>query len=119
MAAPDSGTSPPGRSLYRHLAPGEIRVYCMTSAPGARIEGYLKVIRIEPQPGLLNWLTTFLPYYEALSYCWGVQTKTQSITCNSENVPIHASLHDALLVLRQKCRGAPIWTDAICNYQPS
>lgn len=86
----------------------------MVSDQDQSVAGRLGTTYLEARHGFLKWLTTSRPRYEALSYCWGNGTKTHPITLNGREVKIHASLHAALLLLKEKRPGVPIWADAIC-----
>ncbi|KAK3315720.1 heterokaryon incompatibility protein-domain-containing protein [Apodospora peruviana] len=57
--------------------------------------------------------------YEALSYCWGDPTHTDSITLNSLPFGISANLSAALHQLRKPDVERILWVDAICIDQSS
>ena len=57
--------------------------------------------------------------FHALSYTWGDQTTTFSLSCSGRELKIHKSLRDALIRLRDviKPSDPPLWIDAICINQ--
>lgn len=103
--------------LYKALAQGEIRVFCMNSDQDKPIAGNLTVVRIDERSGFFRRLTSSQPRYEALSYCWGDRKETKIINVNGDKVKIRANLHDALLALRERRPGTLIWADALCINQ--
>jgi len=52
--------------------------------------------------------------YEALSYVWGSEDKSKSITVNDKNLHITQNLYTALLRLQDHLCSRVIWIDAIC-----
>jgi len=55
--------------------------------------------------------------YEALSYVWGGEERTKSITIDGQELAITQNLHTALLRLRNSKLPRIIWADAICINQ--
>lgn len=55
-----------------------------------------------------------LPRYQALSYVWGDQGRTQTIKCNGYDLRITPSLHTALRFLRSSDTARVLWVDAVC-----
>lgn len=55
--------------------------------------------------------------YLAISYAWGGQSLTETITCNGYTVLITKNLHSALWRLRQPAQPLNIWCDALCIKQ--
>lgn len=55
--------------------------------------------------------------YKALSYCWGEQKFDHTIICNGLLIRITASLHSALLRIRERYGRCYLWVDAICINQ--
>ncbi|KAK5108232.1 hypothetical protein LTR62_008688 [Meristemomyces frigidus] len=55
-----------------------------------------------------------VPEYEALSYCWGSEPETQSITINQQEQRIRSNLYKALQDLRHVCEVRTLWVDALC-----
>ncbi|KAL4894478.1 heterokaryon incompatibility protein-domain-containing protein [Aspergillus ambiguus] len=51
--------------------------------------------------------------YDALSYVWGSEVKSHSITLNGSIFPVTENLHTALLHLRDKRLKRVLWVDAI------
>lgn len=54
------------------------------------------------------------PSYEALSYRWGENIFTQTITLNGSKFLVGENLHDALHYLRNHGNVGLLWVDAIC-----
>lgn len=52
--------------------------------------------------------------YEALSYFWGSEGESKSITVNNWNINIRLNLFNALLRLRDHACSRVLWIDAIC-----
>ncbi|KAL5313089.1 hypothetical protein ACEPPN_019516 [Leptodophora sp. 'Broadleaf-Isolate-01'] len=65
-----------------------------------------------------NEITDSLEFY-ALSYVWGSDITSRTIRCNSKDLPVTESLHEALTALQPSLAGdtCPIWVDAICINQ--
>jgi hypothetical protein len=55
--------------------------------------------------------------YEALSYVWGGENKPNSLSVDGRILSITASLHAALLRLRDYALGRFLWVDAVCINQ--
>ncbi|KAJ5116138.1 heterokaryon incompatibility protein-domain-containing protein [Penicillium angulare] len=55
--------------------------------------------------------------YVALSYCWGSDVKSESVTLNSRILSVTKNLHTALLYLRDPQLTRTFWIDAICINQ--
>jgi hypothetical protein len=55
--------------------------------------------------------------FNALSYVWGEETPTRSITINNECVDIRLNLYLALCRIRNLTEGLDLWCDAICINQ--
>ncbi|KAF2423735.1 heterokaryon incompatibility, partial [Tothia fuscella] len=59
-----------------------------------------------------------LTEYDALSYTWGTEDKTETILCNGVELPITANLFQALRMLRPSAKERRyLWVDAICINQ--
>ncbi|CAK7213087.1 hypothetical protein SBRCBS47491_001683 [Sporothrix bragantina] len=62
-----------------------------------------------------------LPPFEAISYCWGDATQSQTILCNDTPLVITTSLYGALKRFRPEpgpdAKSRTIWADAICIQQ--
>lgn len=56
---------------------------------------------------------TSKPHYDAISYTWGDDTSTTSITINGAQVHIRHNLFDFLIQLRRHGQIDPLWVDAI------
>ena len=52
--------------------------------------------------------------YEALSYVWSSEQKPEKIFIENKTLPITASLHTALIRLRDQALGRFLWIDAVC-----
>jgi hypothetical protein len=59
----------------------------------------------------------YVPSYEALSYCWGDPSITESIEIDSNGFQVTANLYSALLHIRSKTEDKILWVDAVCMYQ--
>ena len=57
------------------------------------------------------------PVYDAISYCWGGLSASESILCDGFLMPITPSLHDALRRFRSTDKVTVVWADAICINQ--
>ena len=53
------------------------------------------------------------PIYDAISYTWGSDTSTNTITINDTTVQIRHNLFNFLLQLRSHSQRDPLWVDAI------
>lgn len=96
--------------VYRPLkARGEIRVLLVAPGKGSeKVRCELLHIRL-PDNKIL---------YEAVSYVWGSQDKTESITVGvNEDVPIGVNLHEALKALRLPDKVRFLWVDKLCINQ--
>ncbi|EPE33347.1 hypothetical protein GLAREA_06359 [Glarea lozoyensis ATCC 20868] len=54
------------------------------------------------------------PAYDAISYVWGDESSTISITCDSQPLEITQNLHWALYRVRDPKVASFVWADAIC-----
>ena len=57
------------------------------------------------------------PAYEALSYCWGNNPSSETITIKEAELQVTSNLYDALLRLRDETAVRKLWADAICINQ--
>ncbi|KAJ5113448.1 heterokaryon incompatibility protein-domain-containing protein [Penicillium angulare] len=55
--------------------------------------------------------------YEAISYCWGSNVKSEEITLSGCSLHVTRNLHAALLYLRDNQLERTFWIDAICINQ--
>ena len=55
--------------------------------------------------------------YKALSYTWGIDSKTHTVYCAGKVLHITANLHSALRRFREEGTECIIWADAICINQ--
>ncbi|KAG5818079.1 hypothetical protein H9Q74_010235 [Fusarium xylarioides] len=90
------------------LGPTQIRLLHLLPAKNDDnpIECRLQVVAFEENP-----------VYEALSYCWGDNSKLQGIKCNNEAFQVTESLFCALQHLRNEHTERILWIDAICINQ--
>jgi hypothetical protein len=54
--------------------------------------------------------------HEALSYAWGIENKLQTVSIGNYELPIIASLHNALTRLQHYILPQVLWVDAVCIY---
>lgn len=57
--------------------------------------------------------------YEALSYTWDGQARTEPIECNGGHIKVTINAESALRRLRRKYRSRYLWVDSICIDQES
>jgi hypothetical protein len=113
------GTEPTQSSLFLSVS-----LYEYTPLPAAWPDDSIRVVEIEPGSGPQGIvcrlrdvsLSNTSAKYDALSYCWGDSTKTDSITCDGRKFLITKNLRIALRRLRQKDAVVTIWIDQICIY---
>ena len=59
-----------------------------------------------------------LPFFHALSYVWGEDTKPQEIIIDGKSIPITQNLYDGLRALQKSAYGlVRVWADALCICQ--
>ncbi|KAE9372389.1 hypothetical protein N431DRAFT_408603 [Stipitochalara longipes BDJ] len=59
-----------------------------------------------------------LPFFNALSYVWGDETKPQEILIDGKSIPITQNLYDGLRAIQKNSVGpARVWADALCICQ--
>ena len=121
---------------YESLESDEVRLLeLFFGDPGSELHGRLERFRLpeneEPGSGQRVVVTRdgvdipTVPTYEALSYVWGHDMKTQhsiGILQNDElcYLPIKPNLHDALLRLRSDIpsgKSRTLWVDVLCIHQ--
>jgi len=100
--------------IYPELAHGSIRLLHLL--PDKEQDGPLKC-QLFDYPIRSTSDSERACLFEALSYCWGSPEKTNWISISDFYLPITASLHSALVRLRDKFFGRVIWADAICINQ--
>jgi hypothetical protein len=91
--------------LYRPLEEGEIRLLTIISH-----NEFTAVLQLETHP------RDRAPDYDAVSYAWGEDLSTKSVSCNGICLRIRTNLFKALPYL-DRCRPEPrrpLWIDAIC-----
>jgi hypothetical protein len=94
---------------YDNLGPREIRL--LVVSPGQRADPVtcrLHRANLEDNPE-----------FEALSYVWGTEGNTRTITCSGKPCRVTPNLHDALRNLRFPDRERVLWVDALCINQNS
>jgi hypothetical protein len=125
----DSIAWPPGQTLEedrRHLAkrlytPIEdwqtriIRLHAGSGSDNLQLDVVVAAITEAPGVGLIS--EPGRVQYEALSYAWGDNTSTHSVTCNGISFTVTANLHEALVHLRKKDGIRFLWVDALCINQ--
>ena len=56
-----------------------------------------------------------LPFFHALSYVWGEDTKPQEIIIDGKSIPITQNLYEGLRALQKSAYGlVRVWADALC-----
>jgi len=95
-------------ALYRPLEESDIRLLTVIRHDGSRAFCRLDTVPREEAPE-----------YDAISYCWGEDTRTSTITCNSSEHAIRTSLFVALKYFLDGRPPPlrPLWIDAICVNQ--
>lgn len=68
-------------------------------------------------PGLGLSATGEMVSYDCLSYSWGYPVFSHRVLCNGIEVPVIASLYEALRYLRMEDRPKYLWIDAFCINQ--
>ena len=96
-------------SLYFKLEKNEIRLLALH--PGT-FHDNIKVSLYTASLFSVN-----LDPYKALSYVWGDQNITETITCNDFPIEITTNLALALRYIRSESHPCTIWADAICINQ--
>lgn len=103
--------------VYVPLCPGEIRLFSLhpSKEQSCALVGELQIVKFKSDEDSSRIQECF----HALSYTWGDQTTTFSLTCSGREIRIHKSLRDALIRLRViiKSPCLPLWIDAICINQ--
>jgi hypothetical protein len=88
------------------------------------LHGYIRLLYLLPGVGeaplqaVLNHIAcNYAGRYQALSYVWGSDTTDTELITPNGIILITASLHSALLALRQKDQAIMLWVDAVCINQ--
>lgn len=105
-STPQSHPSQP-RYRYRTLASGEIRL--LQLVPGTATDQLRCMVIHVP--------TSLSLHYQALSYVWGTDLRTQSLATLEGTIPITESLEKALRRLRSDKHIISLWVDAVCINQ--
>ncbi|KAJ3521508.1 hypothetical protein NM208_g13259 [Fusarium decemcellulare] len=92
---------------YNPLRPDEIRL--LRILPGEVFDD----LKCE----LLHVSLDAIQTYEALSYTWGDNSKSEQLTIGDYQLGITANLHQALVHLKHKDLARLIWADAVCINQ--
>lgn len=69
------------------------------------------------QPGAeagLGQVTTSTSEYEAISYVWGTDGRSHTITCDGKHLPVTQSIYDALVRMRLPSEPRRLWADQVC-----
>jgi Heterokaryon incompatibility protein (HET) len=84
----------------------------------------LRLLKLEPgdvlialQGSLVAVSLASCPPFEAISYAWEDTIRSHSVETPEGRILINASLHQALIRLRQKQDYRFLWADAICINQ--
>jgi hypothetical protein len=96
-----------------------------TYAPLDRTKSEIRVLRLQPSEDADSPLEGSLEHislnidsdYEAISYTWGDNVKTNRISFGGVDFAITSNLAAALRVLRRKESDRSLWVDAICINQ--
>lgn len=104
--------SEPSPFAYAPLAPGQIRLLVPDTSRAN--DGHSWTLQVAALRAELD--------YDTLSYTWGSQNESFSITCNGLQLRVHRNLYDALPFLARRNRTGnvttqPIWIDAVCINQ--
>lgn len=94
--------------LWKPLPPGNF-IRCLILQPGlsnAPLEGKLKIFKID-----------HCPQYEAISYVWGSEVRSQTFICDDKLTHITVSLSMALQQFRYTDEPRVLWADSICINQ--
>ncbi|KAL3305603.1 het domain protein [Colletotrichum asianum] len=98
---------------YRSLPPGCIRL--LRLSPHEDDDAPIQCQLFEYSLASARRRGTHL--YEALSYCWGSSTKSQTVFTDAGLLQVTENLYAALLRLRDPALERIIWADAICINQ--
>ncbi|MCJ1405116.1 hypothetical protein MMC11_008342 [Xylographa trunciseda] len=96
-------------SLYERLGETDIRLLTVSVHDGTTASLELR-----------TYPRTAAPKYDAVSYTWGNDTSTTSVTCNGVSLEIRTNLFRALSYIpnfRPEPTTQPLWVDAICLNQ--
>lgn len=98
---PESDTLPRDAKCIRVLDIHE----ALESASSSPLKGRLRIV---------NLAYAAREKFAALSYVWGVASKSRSILCDGFHLSITPNGYSALLDLRKKLGAFTIWVDAVC-----
>ncbi|KAF3763362.1 hypothetical protein M406DRAFT_323136 [Cryphonectria parasitica EP155] len=90
---------------YKELPPGNFIRYLVLS-PGSGAEPLACELKAASLDGELD--------FEAISYVWGSEEKTEEISCNGSTREITANLAAALRRVRHASETRSLWADSIC-----
>lgn len=96
---------------YTSLSTQHDEIRCLTLFPGTKagnepLACTLKTLRLSDKPA-----------FEAISYVWGSDEKSQSIMCNDREIDITTNLYQHLLQIRLPDKERMLWADCICINQ--
>lgn len=106
------------KRLYTRIEDWQTRIIRLRAGSGSdnlQIDVIVAAITEAPGVGLISEPGSV--QYEALSYAWGDNACTHSVTCNGIPFTVTANLNEALLHLRQKNEDRFLWADALCINQ--
>jgi hypothetical protein len=88
------------------------------------LHGYIRLLYLLPgtsesslQAVLNHIACNYAGTYQALSYVWGSSVCDKELVTPNGIIPITASVHKALLALRQSDQAIMVWVDAVCINQ--
>jgi hypothetical protein len=100
--------------LHSPLAPGTNTIRLLRLMPQGIGSAERTKLRCELFEYSLQNLDKRTHLYEALSYIWGGDERTCSITIEEQNLDATANLYTALIRLRGRSLERILWIDAIC-----
>ncbi|KAK3650589.1 hypothetical protein LTR56_005933 [Elasticomyces elasticus] len=110
----DAGLESTRLNVYKALQADEIRILTLQDGEGTEpLRGFLDTLKLSDEP-----------FYYAISYVWGQQDFSGSITLDyAQEVKLHSSLLGALRhyrnYFRKMRRCSQVWIDSICIDQSS
>ncbi|KAK0707555.1 heterokaryon incompatibility protein-domain-containing protein [Lasiosphaeris hirsuta] len=110
--------------IWRAGAPGSVPIASSVLYQALQGQNDIRLMQLEPgsitNPVRVNLTTVDFrssPPYDAISYVWGNQTPTHTISCNGVDLGVTANLHSALVQARLANAGRLVWADAVCINQ--
>jgi hypothetical protein len=114
-----AGTSSPATHQYQGLPADMAATYKYEELKDA---WSIRVLHLAPGTGEIHFSLQAVnldadPAYEAISYCWGDATDTETVYCEGKTLQITNSLFTALERLRLPDKPRTLWADAVCINQ--